>query len=89
METKKYLWYASYGSNLSRERFMFYINGGKPKFSLKEEKGCTDKAPPLDDKPHKINHALYFAGTSAKWNNGGNCILSTKKSDSEYTLGRK
>ena len=90
MDTKKnYIWYASYGSNLSRERFMCYIEGGKPKNSKKTEKACRDTTPPKDDKSHKINHALYFAGLSAKWNNGGSCILSTKKSDTQYTLGRK
>ena len=36
-QTKKYLWYASYGSNLNLDRFMCYIVGGKPKNSTKIE----------------------------------------------------
>ena len=86
---KKYLWYASYGSNLSRERFMCYIEGGKPKNSSKTEKGCLDKTPPKDDRPHEINHALYFARNSKKWNNGGSCILSIKFDKNKITYGRK
>jgi len=89
METKKYLWYASYGSNLSRDRFMCYIDGGKPKNSSKIEKGCADKTEPKNDRPHQIKHALYFARNSKKWNNGGSCILSVKHDENKTTFGRK
>lgn len=88
-DNKKYIWYASYGSNLSLERFMTYINGGKPKNSSKIEKGCKDKTPPAESRPHKIKHALYFARISKKWNNGGSCILSVKYDENKTTLGRK
>ena len=86
---EKYLWYLSYGSNLSRDRFMCYIEGGKPKNSSKIEKGCVDKTPPKDDRSHIINHALYFARRSKKWNNGGSCILSIKFDKGKITYGRK
>lgn len=86
---KKYIWYASYGSNLSYDRFMTYIKGGKPKNSTKIEKGCKDKTPPVKDSPIKIKHALYFARHSKKWNNGGSCILSVKYDENKTTLGRK
>jgi len=86
---KNYIWYASYGSNLSLDRFMTYIKGGKPKNSSKIEKGCTDKTPPIKDRPHQIKHALYFARISKKWNNGGSCILSVKYDENKTTLGRK
>jgi hypothetical protein len=89
MKATDYIWYASYGSNLSRERFMCYIDGGKPKNSTKIEKGCNDKTPPKDDRPHRIKHALYFARISKKWNNGGSCILSVKHDENKITLGRK
>jgi len=85
----KYLWYASYGSNLNLDRFMCYIVGGKPKNSTKAEKGCSDKTPPIKDRPHKINNALYFARHSKKWNNGGSCILSIDNKQNKITLGRK
>ncbi len=88
MDSKNYIWYCSYGSNLSTERFMCYINGGKPQNSTKEEEGCRDKTPPIDDKPHIIKHALYFARHSKKWNNGGSCILSVKYNEKKKTMGR-
>ena len=68
---------------------MCYIEGGKPKNSSKTEKGCVDKTPPKKDRPHKINHALYFARHSKKWNNGGSCILSVKFDKNKITYGRK
>jgi len=33
--------YASYGSNLLKERFLYYIKGG-------EYKGCNDKSDPIE-----------------------------------------
>jgi len=89
MKKGDYIWYCSYGSNLSLDRFMCYIVGGKPKNSTKVEKGCNDKTPPKDDRPHRIKHALYFARHSKKWNNGGSCILSVKYDENKTTLGRK
>lgn len=89
MQTKKYIWYASYGSNLDLNRFMCYILGGKPQNSSKYEEGCKDKTPPLKIEPLKIHHALYFARHSKKWNNGGSCILSIKFDETKTTLGRK
>ncbi|MBN2892482.1 MAG: hypothetical protein JXL97_11490 [Bacteroidales bacterium] len=89
MKKEDYIWYCSYGSNLSLDRFMCYIIGGKPKNSSKEEEGCRDKTPPKDDRPHRIKHALYFARHSKKWNNGGSCILSVKHDENKTTLGRK
>ena len=30
MDNATYVWYASYGSNMNRERFLCYIRGGQP-----------------------------------------------------------
>lgn len=88
---KELVWYASYGSNLLRSRFMCYIRGGRPKSSSKGYRGCTDKSEPLKDKPVRIPHELYFSGRSSVWGGGGGgvaFIKPTRASKGEFTLGR-
>ncbi len=59
----RYVWYACYGSNINRERFMRYINA------------CTDKTPPVEDRPFRFHHNIYFAKTARLWHNGGKAFL--------------
>ncbi len=91
---KDYVWYAGYGSNLSKQRFLCYILGGKPKYGLTENEGCSNQKLPSEDRPIKIPYILYFAlpkgeGTSM-WGKGGVAFLAPEKiSNSEqWTLGR-
>lgn len=65
------VWYASYGSNLNRERFMAYIEGGTPSGSTTHHDGARDKTPPADDIPIRFNGRLHFAYASARWGGGG------------------
>lgn len=83
-----YVWYASYGSNLSYDRFMCYIEGGRPLGSNQIEKGCLDKAPPVKDKAVTIRHELRFVQRSKRWNNQGVAVISHAPSDGFETLGR-
>lgn len=90
MEQNKYVWYASYGSNLSRERFLCYIQGGRPAESTKVEKGCRDKSLPIEDRKIAIPYELYFAKHSSRWG-GAVCFLAQQKlgeEDENITLGR-
>lgn len=59
----EYVWYACYGSNVNRDRFMNYING------------CTDTTPPVADRPYVFNHSIYFAKSATNWDNGGKAFL--------------
>jgi hypothetical protein len=81
----KLIWYASYGSNLKRERFMCYIKGGTPEGSAKRNEGCRDKSEPTESRPISLNFELYFAGRSKKWGNGGVAFLG---GEGGHTLGR-
>ena len=65
-----YVWYACYGSNLNRKRFMCYIQGGKCEDMRKIQNGCRDKTPPLDDQPFILSYPLYFAQHSSHWGGG-------------------
>jgi hypothetical protein len=65
--TTKKIWYASYGSNLSFQRFKCYIEGGTPPGSTNTNPGCRDKTLPSDRAPVSLNFELYFAGNSTAW----------------------
>jgi len=69
--------YAAYGSNLSKKRFMFYINGGK--FEGHQYKGCTDKTEPEDLRWMYVPHRLYFAKKSSRWESKGVAFLTCEQ----------
>ena len=48
MEKNNLVWYACYGSNLLKKRFLCYIQGGKIEGCKKSYFGCDDKSPPID-----------------------------------------
>lgn len=85
---KKFLYYAAYGSNLFRERFLVYINGGE--FRGRIYKGASDKTPPLDAGWILIPHRLYFAKSSKTWDNKAVAFVSCAKESNPcyYTLVR-
>lgn len=56
---ESYCWYATYGSNLSLDRFLKYINQ------------TSSQQPPLLVETTVINHPLYFAKSSSTWDNKG------------------
>jgi len=79
------VWYASYGSNLNKARFMCYIVGGKPPGAKKSNPGCADRTPPSDSRPVPLELELYFARYSTSW--GGAAAFVRPLADS-ITHGR-
>ncbi len=73
-EMYDYVWYVSYGSNLSRERFMRYING------------CRDTSEPVDDKAGIYNFSMYFASKTSIWGDGkgGAAFIDEKRKGMTY-----
>lgn len=67
-----YVWYACYGSNVNRERFMKYINR------------CSDTTPPIADRPYVFNHSIYFAKSARHWDNGGKAFLDDTQPGHAY-----
>lgn len=57
------VWYACYGSNISKERFMRYIAN------------CADTTPPVEDREFLFKHNIYFAKKARNWHNGGKAFL--------------
>lgn len=84
----RHIWYASYGSNLSADRFLCYIQGGQPKGSSTKHRGCRDKTLPIDNRAITINRELYFARLSTSWGNGGAAFIRSQFHQTACTLGR-
>lgn len=78
------VWYACYGSNINKERFMKYINGDKLANREICRKGCSDKTPPRDEKPYIFDYPIYFSNNSSNWDNKGVAFLDINKSGKSY-----
>lgn len=66
-----YVCYVAYGSNISEERFMKYINS------------CTDKSIPIESRNCIFNHNMYFDRVSRRWN-GVVAFLDMKSEGKAY-----
>lgn len=87
-QQKKYIWYASYGSNLWEERFLCYLLGGSPEGTERVYEGCLDKTLPLGSEKTIIKRQLYFARQSETWSQGGVAFIETSEDESKQTYGR-
>ncbi|MDW8034515.1 MAG: hypothetical protein RMI79_06270 [Nitrososphaerota archaeon] len=87
---KQYVWYVGYGSNLCKERFLCYIQGGRFKWGGCEARGCKDKTLPKESKPFWIPYRLYFSGKSRCWENKGVAFIYTceEPDNNNWTVGR-
>lgn len=81
-----YVWYASYGSNISTERFLCYIKGGQAKGAMTSEVGCRDQSLPKAMENIKIYRQQYFAKASKRWQNKGVAFIG--ETSTKPTLGR-
>jgi len=68
---------------------------GTPKYGKKSNRGCINRALPLEDKPLRIPYSLYFALPGEKeetpnWGKGGVAFIDTEKLKDKnlWTLGR-
>jgi len=87
------VWYVGYGSNLSEQRFLCYIQGGTPRFGKKHNDGCTDRTLPKENTHIAIHYPLYFAlpgsnKETTNWGYGGVAFISPHKDEKTKTLCR-
>ena len=80
-KSEEYLWYVSYGSNMLKERFKYYIKGGSFKNS-RPRQPCRDTTPPVAVKTVEIPYDMYYGNFSGSWENGGVSFLDTSKKGS-------
>lgn len=64
------VWYASYGSNLARDRFRCYLEGGRPPGGTRTYPGARNTSPPVDDRPLTLPGEMFFAWESPTWGGG-------------------
>jgi len=88
-ENKQFVWYASYGSNINRERFLCYIKGGAPEGSTRVEVGCKDASLPLKESAFTIHYPLYFAMEASGWQNQGVAFLELSPAKDVVTYSKK
>lgn len=81
--TSRTLWYAGFGSNLSRPRFTTYLRGGRPPLTdlSHREDGARDQSLPIATDVRAVEHELYFAYQSKRWNGGGVAFLDPDVGD--------
>ena len=79
------VWYASYGSNLSLDRFLCYLRGGRPDGASRTFPGARDQSPPEDDRAVTLPGEMFFAWESPTWG-GGIAFYDAEAAGS--TLGR-
>ena len=77
---KEHVWYVSYGSNMSYDRFMCYIKGGTYGSSVPRAP-CKDTTPPVAVKAVKIPFGMYFAEES-RWGGGVSFLDISKEGHS-------
>lgn len=65
-----HVWYVSYGSNMSADRFGYYLSGGLPPGGSRHNPGARDATPPLRSIPVDLPGTVYFAGESPQWGGG-------------------
>lgn len=82
-----HVWYASYGSNLYRSRFLTYLQGGRPEGASRSCPGCTDPTPPAQDTPIRWPGLLHFATRSRLWG-GGIAFADEPQQPGQEILGR-
>ena len=81
------VWYAAYGSNVDRRRFLTYLTGGPVPGTTDVQAGSRDPSPPRGDEPFRFNRPIRFAHYSSPWN-GATAVLDHDVS-SIGALGRR
>lgn len=71
-KNEEYIWYACYGSNVNKERFMKYI------------RECGNNTPPVDEKQFMMNHPIYFSSKAKSWSDKGVAFLDISKEGLAY-----
>ena len=77
----KRLWYVAYGTNLSRSRFLVYLQGGRPAGGVREHPGSRDPIAPERDVALLLPGGLRFVGVSSIW--GGGMAIYDADADGE------
>jgi hypothetical protein len=90
-DTKSLVWYAAYGSNLLKQRFMCYLEGSEFRMNatvLTAPPRCDAGTEIHGDQPFKLRFKLYFAREKTKWGPGGVAFVEIDPVSPPPTFGR-
>ncbi|CAN5890163.1 hypothetical protein BH23ACT2_BH23ACT2_02100 [soil metagenome] len=82
-----HVWYVSYGSNMSLDRFSCYLRGGTAPGAKRPNQGCRDPSPPLASQRLTIGYPIYFHGESPTWG-GGVAFMDHRFDEDDASLAR-
>ncbi|CAL5362371.1 unnamed protein product [Camellia sinensis] len=78
------VWYASYGSNMWKSRFLCYIEGGQVEGMKNLCSGSLDKRPPKEIIWKTVPHRLFFGRDHTKtWGPGGVAFLDPESNSQD------
>ncbi|KAI3761285.1 hypothetical protein L1987_51697 [Smallanthus sonchifolius] len=81
------VWYASFGSNMSKSRFLCYIQGGQAEGMKRPCQGGVDKTKPKEVMWKTVPHSLFFGRESTvTWGPGGVAFLDPETNNQEKTF---
>lgn len=88
--SEAHVWYAAFGSNLVRSRFLVYLTGGMNPVSPsgREQQGARDPSMPSGDQPFRIERTLLFTGSSPQWGDGATAAVDFDHNPITPTYGR-
>lgn len=81
------VWYAAYGSNVDRQRFLAYLTGGPVAGGAGLQGGARDPTPPQDERPYRFSRPVRFALHSRRWD--GAIALLDHQVAAPGALGRR
>ncbi|MBC9956712.1 histone deacetylase [Yimella sp. cx-51] len=64
------VWYAAYGSNISPQRFGYYLSGGRPPSAARSVPGARDGTAPREMRAMELPGSVFFGWESPTWGGG-------------------
>ncbi|KAL5749051.1 hypothetical protein ACOSP7_026090 [Xanthoceras sorbifolium] len=81
------IWYATFGSNMWKSRFLCYIEGGQVEGMKKACSGSMDRNPPKEILWKTFPHRLFFGRESTStWGTGGVAFLNPESNSEDRTF---
>ncbi len=89
MSEPRLVWYTSYGSNCSRERFLVYLRGGVIPGTDRRQQGARDARDPRADAAAEFESAVCFSGRSLAWGGAPAFLEHRPATGADRALGRR
>lgn len=81
-QQNRFVWYSTFGSNLSHRRMNCYIQGGRVEGMSRDCIGARDRTPMRDSLIKWMPYRVFFAHVSDVWGIGGAAMLDVSQGQS-------